>query len=357
MGIGALAKASFATLAGFFLLLVVCFRLCKKITGPSPQFIVNACVIGSLIAAPWWLVNFRSAASYAHYALGTVRHGYGPPGVHATALWFQEFVRQGIGLPLACWCMAVLLLAIIGRLASLAPPTSRPSAMSIACALLAPLPLCLLSVSVPDPLIYHVSATLILFAAGFALLAQRQGWMSSPLRFLVLNLIVFVQLAMILKPLAWPEDFPGVRTAWTALARREQWDWNQLRVLLRSKGITNPTIGYLGGVGELNPEGIQYPWLRHDETPPRVNWLWRHDDGPTNLNSIVAAATACDVVLTSADFTAHAYTDFLADNLYNADFIVRLRNSTQFQPPMHLPMGRQNAVDLLVFIGNNRPNK
>ena len=196
LGIGALAKASFPVLAGCFLLMVAYFGLRKKIIGPSPQFLLNASVIGALIAAPWWLLNFRPALGLARSAMGFFRHAMGPPGIGTSLRYMLRFLHEGIGFPIACWCILLLIVELVSRLNT--PPRQASNAASVAgvCLLLAPVPTLLLPLLTSNQLIYHISQSLILFAGGFALLAKSQRWLSSSIQFLVLNVAIFAQLGL-----------------------------------------------------------------------------------------------------------------------------------------------------------------
>lgn len=350
LGIGALAKASFPVLAGCFLLLVVFFRLCKKIAGPSPQFVVNACVVGELMAAPWWLLNFRSALHYVGYAMDFSRHAMGYPGIGTTFRFLLGFLQAGFGLPIGCLCIAVLIVVLVSHLRTRPARASNASSLAVICVLLAPLPTCVMPLFTHNQMIYHISQSLILFACGFALLAKSEGWLSSSIRFLILNIAIFAQLGLTLAPVVLHLKYPGQMFAWTVLARWEQWDWNEFRVRLRAQGLEQPSIAYLGGVSTLNPPQIVYPWLSHHEPPPEVTWLWRIENGTPDVPKLVATASTNDVVFAVPDLTTADWNVEQPDNQYNTDFAKCMSNSPAFQKPLHLRLGRFHPVDVWIFI-------
>jgi len=345
-----LAKSSFPVLGGCFLLVVAYFGLRKKITGPSPQFLLNASVIGALIAVPWWLLNFRSAFGFARSAMNFYRHGMGPPGIATAFRFLLRFLQEGFGLPIACLCIAILIVGLVTRLQGRPRMTLNASSLAAICVLLAPLPTCVMPLLTKNQVMYHISQSLVLFACGFALLAKGSGWLSSPVRFLILNIAVLAQLGMTLSPVVLRSEYPGQRFAWTALGRKEQWDWNQLRLLLSTQGLSHPSIAILGDCPAFNPSQVEYPWLSHHEPPPEVTLLWRLENGATDLPPLLDAARTNDVVLTAPDLTSAGWNGDQPDNQYNTDFAQRMSNSPAFQKPLHLNMGRFHPVDVWIFI-------
>jgi hypothetical protein len=194
-------------------------------------------------------------------------------------------------------------------------------------------------------------------AAGFALLAKNGGWFSSPIRLVILNMVLFAQLALTLTPVVLRQEYLGQRFAWTTLGKWDQWDWNQFRVLLRSQGLKQPSIAYLGLVSPMSPPQIQYPWLSHHESSPSVTLLWRMEDGAPEMSALVAAADTNDVVFTVPELvTAAGSTENSQDNRYNTDFASQMSNNRDFGTPLHLQMGRFHPVDMLIFIRKSTPN-
>ncbi len=351
LGIGALAKASFPALAGCFLGIVAFLGFCKRIAGPSPQFLLNASVVGVLIAGPWWLLNFRSGLGYVRYAANFSRGSVGPAGVGSSFHYLVRFLQEGLGLPIGCLCMALLIIALVGCVR--ARPSQVPNTLrwAMICLLLAPLPTLLLPLATHNQVMYHTSQSLILLVAGFALLAKSEGWLSAPICLIVVTMVIVTQLTLTLMPVVFRQQYPGQRFAWTALGRWDQWDWNQFRVLLRSQGLKDPSIGYLGLISPLNPPQIEYPWLSHHELPPSVTLLWREENGTPNVSSLVAAADTNEVVFTVPELTTDTRgTENSQDNQYNTDFASRMSTSHDFATPLHLRMGTFRPVDVWVFV-------
>jgi 4-amino-4-deoxy-L-arabinose transferase-like glycosyltransferase len=351
LGIGALAKASFPALGGCFLGIVAFLSFCKRIAGPSPQFLLNASLVGALIAAPWWLLNFRSGFGYVRYAANFSRGSMGSAGIGSSFHYLVRFLQEGFGLPIGCLCIALLIIALVNFFRS--RPSQVPNTLrwAMICLLLAPLPTLLLPLATHNQVMYHTSQSLILLAAGFALLAKSEGWLTAPICLVVVTLVIVTQLALTLAPVVFRQQYPGQRFAWTALGRWDQWDWNQFRVLLRSQGLKQPSIGYLGLVSPLNPPQILYPWLCRHELPPSVTLLWRQENGAADVLSLIAAADTNDVVFTVPELTtATRGTENSQDNEYDSDFARQMSANHDFATPLHLRMGRFQTVDVWVFV-------
>lgn len=354
LGIGALAKASFPALAGCFLGMVVFLGLCRRIAGPSPQFLLNACVVGALIAGPWWALNLRSSLGFVRFAMDFSRHGVGSGGANTAFLFILRFLQEGLGLLIGCFCIALLLAAAIRHFRARQSQPLDASFWAMICLLLAPLPIVLAPLITRNQVMYHTSPALILLAAGFALLAKNEGWLTSSVRSVVLSAVIFGQLVLTLIPVILREDYSGQRYSWTTLARWDQWDWNQLRVLLRSQGLKQPSIAYLGDLSPLNPQGVMYPWLSRHEKSPSVTLLWKLEYGVPSMPALLAAADTNDVVFTVPELsTAKGVSPDLQDDKYNTDFATQMSNDPHFETPMHLRLGRFRPLDVWVFIRKN----
>lgn len=352
LGIGALSKASFPALAGGFLGLVAILYWRKKISGPNPQFLLNACVVGALIAGPWWLLNFHSGLDYIRYAANFSRTSTGPAGITSALHFVFRFVQEGLGLPIASLCLVLIIAALVRYGRARASSVPEASFWAAICLLLAPLPTLLGPLLTHNQIIYHTSQSLILLAAGFALVAKNAGWLSYSMPKAFLSLGIFAQLSLTMTPVVLRWDYPGHLFAWTAMAQWDQWDWNELRALLRSQGLQQPSIAYIGDLSPLNPPEIMYPWLSHHEQAPPVTLLWRLEYGAPDMPALIAAAVTNDVVLTVPDLTNanDAGPDFLDDNKYNMDFASQMLKSISFHAPLHLHLGRRHPMDVWVFI-------
>jgi hypothetical protein len=265
--------------------------------------------------------------------------------------FFIRFLQEGVGLPLGCLFILLVVAAFVRYFRPPLSPVSNVSSWPMLCLLLAPIPTILAPLATYNQVMYHTSQSLILLAGGFALLAQNQGWLSSKIPLAILNLTIFSQLALTLAPVVLHQEYPGQRFAWTTLGRWEQWDWNQFRMLLRSQGLKDPSIGYLGLISPLNPPQIVYPWLSHHEPAPTVTLLWRLENGTPDVPALVAAASTNNVVFTVPELTrATRGTENSEDNQYNTDFANQLSSSNNFGTPLHLQMGILHPVDVLIFI-------
>src|SRR5688572_15844028 len=86
--LGALTKATYVAVAGPLVLLVLIMRW----RGPSRRWMITtlayAALIGAVIAAPWWVRNYRQAMEFATYSAGYERHSLGAP---SSSVWLQYF--------------------------------------------------------------------------------------------------------------------------------------------------------------------------------------------------------------------------------------------------------------------------
>lgn len=331
--------------------MVAVLSFCRKIAGPSPQFLLNSTVVGALIAGPWWLLNFRSGLGYVRYAANFSRGSAGPAGISSSFHYVLRFLQEGLGLPIGLLCIAVLIAALVNYFRARPSQGAETPWSAMICLLLAPLPTLVLPLATHNQVMYHTSQSLILLAAGFALLAKANGWLSAPIALVVVTMVIVTQLTLTLAPVILRQQYPGQRFAWTALGRWDQWDWNQFRILLRSQGLKDPSIGYLGLVSPLNPPQIEYPWLSHHELPPPVTLLWRQENGTPDVPTLVAAADTNEVVFTVPELTTDTRgTENSQDNQYNTDFANQMSTRHDFATPLHLRMGRFRPVDVWVFI-------
>jgi hypothetical protein len=287
------------------------------------------------------------------------RHGMGTGGISTDCQFFLRFLQEGLGLPIGCLCIVFLVTALVHYFRARVSQVPDASAWPMICLLLAPSPIILAPLATHNQVMYHTSLALIPLAAGFALLAKNGGWFSSPIRLVILNMVLFAQLALTLTPVVLRQEYPGQRFAWTAFGQWDQWDWNQLRVLLRSQGLKQPSIAYVGDLSPLNPPEVMYPWVSRHEQSPSVTLLWRLEYGTPDMSALVAAADTNDVVFTVPELenARGVSVDFSEDNKYNKDFADQMCNNPHFETPMHLHMGRFHPVDLLVFIRKSPQNQ
>ena len=134
------------------------------------------------------------------------------------------------------------------------------------------------------------------------------------------------------------------------MCRWEQWDWNRVREVARSHGMTNPSIVFLGGCSAWNVEQIAYPWLAHGQDRPKVRWLWRYEQGPLEWDKIMQSADGSDIALTAPDFVGTKFDGQDLDNQYNRQFAQRLERDERFEEAIRIRLGRFQPVDVLVFV-------
>jgi len=121
-------------------------------------------------------------------------------------------------------------------------------------------------------------------------------------------------------------------------------------------GLRAPSISYLGGGRQLNPEAIQYPWIKRVGSTgdsvlnfPNVNWLWRYEDKVIDWQQVIASAESSDIVLTPPEYRGEARLKENLDNQFNAEFSHRVSSLPDFRGPIQLTVGRFEAITLDVF--------
>jgi 4-amino-4-deoxy-L-arabinose transferase-like glycosyltransferase len=362
LGLGAMAKASFLLIGGPALLMSFVFSLRKNIANPTPRSLILSGLIGLFIALPWWVVNFQPAVALAEYARNFSRHSLGSSSFSIWATWTVLFAQNGLGFPLTVVSLSILI-AWIANHAAGAKESIYSTRMTIVLAcFLSPLPLLVAHLSGNNQNLMHVTPLLPFLAVGFGVLTETVKWDTIKYFGTAVAALLAIQLVMILLPLinrsVFPIDpaFSSGRPPWLVMARMDQWDWNKLRSLCRLYRLDRPTIGFLGNARSLNSPGIAYPWILNNEPLPKVTWLWRYEQGAIDLEKVVASANISDIVLTAPTYVGMRMDKQDLDNRHNAEFVERLQRDSTLCGPIHLQMGRFEAVDIVVFINRRVVN-
>jgi 4-amino-4-deoxy-L-arabinose transferase-like glycosyltransferase len=356
VGLGFLSKTSFALMA-FPLLAFFSFNAYRK--GPDRRdasILVKAGAVAFLVAGPWWLLNFRSALSYASYARNQHRGSLGPPSF---ATWVQWVGTVGVGLLGPSISILVVLVAIVSvqkfilSRRAILDPVQRTALLGCASAAL---PLVAAQLLGANHLLRYLVPTLIPLAIAIAVLSDQSGWIHSRAAIVISAVLFLIQLVMIMVPVLFtnqrPVD-PGLVNGalpWRILVRFDQWDWRLVRDIGRGCNIETPRIAYLGNGRAFNQPQVEYPWVMGGARLPEVTWLWRYEDGPLNWQKVWTAVENSDIVLTAPYYIGQLTDKQDLDNQHNADFADRLFRDPRFRAPIRVEMGRFVPVEIEVFL-------
>jgi 4-amino-4-deoxy-L-arabinose transferase-like glycosyltransferase len=362
MGLGLLAKSSFLLIAGPILGVTLFFIHRKHLNLPALYSFVKAGALAFVIAAPWWLKNLGAALAYTKFAREQPRNSLGSPSLAIWAEWLFTVLVSLIGPGL---CILIGLVATVAiRKFLIKKELSlelRHRVALLACGT-AILPLVALQLSGTNHLLRYLCAAVIPFAIAVGVLAEATGWIRSKAALGISGALAFVQVLMLVTPVAFPNNQPvdpgfyngGV--PWRILVRFEQWDWKPLRELTQSCGLERPKIAFLGMGRPYNPPQILYPWFVAGESPSDREgfrdpfWLWHYEEGPIVWEQVMRSAEQNEIVVTAPDFQGQATDRQNLDNQYSREFAERLAADPAFRGPIRMKVGRFQPLEVFVFV-------
>ncbi len=362
VGLGLLSKSSFVLIAVPVLAVTFLFVRRNHPNVPALASFIKAGVLAFVVAAPWWLKNLGPALSYTKFAREQPRNSLGVPSLVTWAKWFITVVVSLLGPALSILIGLIVIVAfrkiIMKREVSL-DPAHRAALVTCVCAVL---PLVALQLSGTNHLLRYLCPAVIPFAIAVGVLSDVTGWIRSRAAIAISGMLAFVQLLMIVAPVAFPNNQPvdpgfyNGGLPWRIMVRFEQWDLKPLRDIAQNCGLEKPRIAFLGMGRPLNPPQILYPWFVAGASPSERNgyseplWLWRYEQGPLDWQQVMSSAEQSDIVLTAPTFVGQATDRQDLDNQYNREFAERLAADPRFRGPTRLEMGRLWPVEVLVFV-------
>ncbi len=360
LGLGMLAKTSFVFVAAPLILASFVLNQRGMIISPNPAFLARAIGLGTALALPWWVLNFRPAVNYASNVWHFERLSLGPPGsLHTLLTWLRLLAQSLLG--------PGVLLVLIGILAvyvTTARPvrvhfdgTQKPIVWTCVAAALPLIVAIYLGYGDKQRL---VSPSLLPIAVASGVLVVATGLAGVRLFRITVAVLFCLQAAAIVVPVvagpnAGRSSTPAFR--WllagpaAAMQRSEQWDWSALRELSQARGLRNPSIVYLGNSRTLNPPQIRFPWIQASERV-RVTWVWRYEQGPINWEAVMAAVDSSDVVLVVPGVVGDPAWKEDLDNQHNTELFQRMSQRPGFSKPTAITMGRLDPVQVYVFFRN-----
>jgi 4-amino-4-deoxy-L-arabinose transferase-like glycosyltransferase len=366
VGLGLLAKMTFFLVA-FPVLAFSAVEVYRRHSGVrSMTPLLKAGILASLVAGPWWLLNFRQAFAYATYARGFVRHSYGSPSPSTWAKWLGTIFIALFGPGVSIF-IALVLIVVMWRRKELVWGRGefcgiKPKVLT-ACAC-AGLPLTAMQVSGTNHNLRFLSPAIIPLAIAVGVLSEAIG-LTRSLRFLVVSsTLFFAQVGMLVAPVLFPNGQaidPGVISGtrvrlmtselpWRVFARYPQWDWKPLREISLACGVETPKISYLGNGRAFNIDQVSYPWFAEGVAAPTVVWLWQYEKEALNWQEVMATVGETDMALTAPGYIGQPTDSGDLDNHYNAEFVNRLSQDPRFSAPIRLKVGRFEPVEVLVFV-------
>jgi len=367
IALGLLAKVTFVTVAAPLILVFALARAAGFIERPRITDLATAIAIASLLALPWYAMNFRSALGYAQYASQFMRHSlpYSSPVVRTLA-FAASIVESGIGYRLAALGVVTLCLAWRRHNRSgMELKSDRTVALfAMSAAVLGALGIQLVS---HNHNLRFTAPALILIGAALGILAGASSLVRSR-GFLALScFLIFFQLGLALPQRPFGALFStssgfGGRSPSALFQRDRGWDWQKLRVLCSDhfKDNSDLRIGNLGSSVFFNPPQITHPWFEYSAARPWVpnhtedTWLWRYEDGPLDWRKLLDSLDRYDVLLTAPDLVGDRSDKEDLDNKNNSEFVRRLEADPRFAPPVVIrPV--EDGPDVYVYFRRSVP--
>jgi hypothetical protein len=361
VGLGFLSKASFVVIALPLLAFWLVIDRWGHLGIPRLASQRKAGLLAFLVAAPWWLLNLRSAMASTEQARGFVRQSLGPLSFVTWMRWLSSVVQgllgYGLSILIGLVVIAYFRKAFVKK-ETILDPLQKVALGACACT---GLPIVLAQLSGTNHILRHITPAVIPLAIAVGVLADKTGWVRSRTAIAVSSVLFCAQILMIMAPVFFPNDHPvdsglvNGSLPWRIMVRYDQWDWSPVENLSHSCGIDDPRISYLGGGRSFTQPAIEYPWAakalstRHAIVDyPDVEWLWRYEEGPLDWQKVMDSAAQSDLVITAPRYNRGDQPDL--DNQYNSEFADRLSRDPRFRGPIHLQMGRFEPVEVLVFL-------
>lgn len=357
VGLGLLSKQTFALIIFPVLGFAVCDAYWRfGLRGVSP--FLKGGLVALVIAAPWWILNVRSALGYAIFASVQPRQSLGDFSLVTLAKWlasvFLGLLGPGVSMVIGIVLVAAVwqgkaLVSIEGVLNSI----QKKAVIACACGVI---PLTAAQLASINHNLRYLSPTVIFIAIIVGVLSEITGLARSRVFLVASGALLFTQVGMLVAPVLFPNQRaidPGLvngELPWAVMARFEQWDWKPVRDISVACGVESPKISYLGDGRAFCPPQIVYPWLASGIAAPEVNWLWRYEQGPLNWQKIMNSVSDSDIVLTAPNYVGQVTDKQDLDNQHNAQFAERLVRDPRFNLPIRLHMGRFEPIEVLLFL-------
>jgi len=306
IAIGSLAKTT-------FFLIGVPTIFTATFVDRKPRLFFYA-IAGSLIAAPWWAIRWRSALEYARYGATGAR-------------WA---VTRGLADRAVTFVGGFGILTFVASLLLLEPSWRawRTQRRAILISLAGSLPLPMAAAISPVFVARHFAPAFLPLAVLLAIGASVSHWRENVA--LALVCVQTISLAAFVSVL-----FPS----------SEPIDWSWLRSTISKR---KPVISFIGLLPGLSPPEIRYAWLREGDDAD-VSWLWAPENQRIDWPRVMDLALTSDIVLVVPPFEVTQMSEIdQRDNVFNGELITRLEASNAFEAPQVKELGHSRQ-HLFIF--------
>ena len=344
LGIGALSKLSYVAVIGpvFVAMLVINRRYKPACLLPTRQ-LLRALVLGILVSAPWWVWNLFPAIGYAFFASSFERHAegnglLGKMGYYVTQLPYTLLGPAGA---------AMLVLGIVGGLAMLVRRGrgwTDVQKFGVLAGLVGAGPIVLMSFVGQNQNLRLVAPAAIPLCLALTTILAGVPWRRSAVwHALLLACLVWQGAGLVGREVLRRCDHGwGVR-------RVSQLDWNHLKGVCDERGMLAPKIAYWGHVPYVNAPYLQNTWLLagHAMEPPV--WLWHFMAGEIDWDERLRDIDSYDLVLAAPPYEGDRGENEHLDNAHNAEFLRRMNDNPNFDPPIAIDIPTTDGLAVLAF--------
>jgi hypothetical protein len=289
---------------------------------------------GILVAAPWWLVDWRAAYDYANFASAFYRHGFP---------WASEVATNLFGVPITILLLGSLIW-VLSRVRELWIAHDGIYSSFVLVCLAGFLPLTVLHIAGANHNMRLLTPALIPFTGIVAILLD------------VANLYRRSIFAAFAIPLLVAQTWV---VAWLSIHNfnnnDDQWDWHKLRALARTNGLSRPKIVNLGLGPAFNPPQIQYPWVCHGDAVS-AQWLWSIEQGPLDWRKIDEQIDRADIVLTIPGFLGVIKEKDDLDNAHNEELSRRLLSKPNVWKSISVDVDPSGKWEVMAFLRKPQPH-
>lgn len=342
LGFGAWSKLSVLGVTLPMVALAFLFGAMGWIRLPRPIDLVKACGLGLVLAAPWFLRNWRNALQYSSSSLAYSRHSLGPSLGQRLLNWPLAFSEDAVGLPAGLVLIALFAGGLLMWARQGGKAGSRPATLAAVMCLAGFLPTIVVQIAENNQNMRLIAPALLPLGVCLGILASVAGVWRSRLATSGLILVMSLQLGVML---ANSSIIPGLSGTF---AQTDSWDWGQLRELAISNRTPSASIAYLGNGSLCNPPQISAPWVSRNEKV-QVTWLWRYENGDIRWDKLMASLDRYDIIFTLPGYVGNLDDRQNLDNASNAEFLRLLEQDPRFERAVTLYMGR-DRVPVVVFV-------
>lgn len=331
-GVGALSKTSFFVILIPLIGMAMLLAPSKNRGSRSWLPILASVGCGILVAAPWWVFNWKNALEYARYASAYYRNDFP---------WATQAAINLFGVPFMISFLVFSVWALSQARAFWKTHDRMYSSFLLVC-LVGFLPLVVLHIAGSNHNMRLITPALIPLTGIVAVLLHLTNLLRRWI-FAILTIPLFVTQTLVV--------------AWISIhnTQDDQWDWDRLRELALTYKLSGPTIVHLGNGPAFNPAQIEYPWACHGETVSE-QWAWRFEEGPLDWRKVEAQIDRANIVLTIPGFVGDLLDKNDLDNVHNEELARRLFDRPDIWKFVSVNVDTSGKEKVMVFLRKSRLN-